>query len=203
MYGPNTPQSIEISAQYRRAEVEQRLHALLGRGGEFEGRVIVVGTSLLENLDLDVDLLVTDLCPIDLLIQRLGRLHRRGPRGTAKVGIADLADARDEGGAEITVPDLRGHPYSKYLRQLTAVALEGRSVLSLPDDVGALVRSVYESTITTGALANHARNEAKQHYQGEVVCVSRSDDDDSLHDLTDRPGDQNRTRTWYRKPENP
>ena len=62
-----------------RLEKERNLAAHTGKnsGEKDRERVIVVGTSVLEqSLDIDFDVLYTDLCPVDLLLQRIGRLHR-------------------------------------------------------------------------------------------------------------------------------
>uniref|UniRef100_UPI002AD3E96F CRISPR-associated helicase Cas3' n=1 Tax=Frankia sp. Cas4 TaxID=3073927 RepID=UPI002AD3E96F len=65
-----------------RAVRTERVVDLLGRPGRPDGaarppRLVVVATQVAEqSFDVDVDLLVTDLAPIDLLLQRVGRLHR-------------------------------------------------------------------------------------------------------------------------------
>ncbi len=59
-----------------RGILDNRVEELLGMGRS-DGGCVVVGTQTLEqSLDIDADLLITDLCPVDVLLQRIGRLHR-------------------------------------------------------------------------------------------------------------------------------
>ncbi|MFJ3642872.1 CRISPR-associated helicase Cas3' [Streptomyces sp. NPDC090108] len=62
-----------------RAERTQKCIRLMGpeAGDERPERMVVVATQLAEqSFDVDADVLITDLAPMDLLLQRIGRLHR-------------------------------------------------------------------------------------------------------------------------------
>lgn len=71
-------------AMVDRLEIEREVLRRFGRGSTGEARRgVLVATQVIEqSLDIDFDLLCTDLAPADLLIQRAGRLwrHVRDPR---------------------------------------------------------------------------------------------------------------------------
>jgi CRISPR-associated endonuclease/helicase Cas3 len=78
-------------AREDRCLLDRAVEASIGRRGRPDDGVVVVGTQTLEqSLDIDADLLITDLCPIDVLLQRLGRLHRHRRENRP----ADFVEAR-------------------------------------------------------------------------------------------------------------
>jgi len=88
-----------------RLAIEHEVTSTLGRVDKTGKRhgLIVVGTQILEqSLDYDVDAMITDLAPIDLMIQRAGRLWRHATHGPRPVDAPELlvlspdaADVRD------------------------------------------------------------------------------------------------------------
>ncbi len=82
---PDTP-AVLLHEQLTAAELAHRMAECLrvlrpARAGEAAPprpeRLIVIATPVAEqSCDLDADLLITDLAPLDLLLQRIGRLHR-------------------------------------------------------------------------------------------------------------------------------
>jgi CRISPR system Cascade subunit CasA len=123
--------------------------------GRPDGPHIVVASQVVEqSLDVDFDLLVTDLCPLDLLLQRMGRLHRHDRRGRpARLGTARcLVSGADWTTSPAPTP-VRGSRtvYGHYplLRSLAVLAphLGSPSApgtpVRLPEDISPLVQAAY------------------------------------------------------------
>ncbi|WP_033537224.1 CRISPR-associated helicase/endonuclease Cas3 [Caballeronia zhejiangensis] len=65
-----------------RPRLDARVEERMGKIRNGVHACIVVGTQTLEqSLDIDADMLITDICPMDVLLQRIGRLHRHKPEG--------------------------------------------------------------------------------------------------------------------------
>jgi len=135
-----------------RAAREKLLESWLGPEDDTRTRplrCVVIGTQVLEqSLDVDFDLLVTDLAPVDLVLQRAGRLHRhrRNNRSPAHP-TPRLVLVHPEGGyATVDVRSV-AMVYAEVLVRETLRVLEGRQSLTLPDDIEPLVEAVYHSGI--------------------------------------------------------
>ena len=116
------------------------------------GGVVVVGTQTLEqSLDIDADLLITDLCPMDVLLQRIGRLHRhsRGDRPAGYDTPACIVLTPDE--TDLTPllqrsPDRNGlGPYGYVYEDLRVLEATRRLIAELPQwDIPAMNRRLVE-----------------------------------------------------------
>ena len=132
-----------------RLEIERKVLRLFGKDSSKEraGKILVATQVVEQSLDLDFDFMVTDLAPIELIIQRAGRLHRhpRGERGQPTLAIL--------------CPPLIGEPkstwYSEFFPQAAYVypshgqlwlagnMLATKREFTVPDDARCLVEAVY------------------------------------------------------------
>ena len=132
-------------------------------------RTIVVGTQVLEqSLDIDFDLLVSDICPMDLLIQRIGRLHRhdnpRPPRmAVATCLVLDTDGGEFEKGSEAV--------YGRF--HLMNARLLLPESLNIPDDIPRLVESAYDpSGVQWGTEIFEDYLDAKRD-DGDLISIER------------------------------
>lgn len=169
-----------------RMENERELRARLGRDATREnGRrpelSIVVGTQVLEqSLDIDFDVLVTDVAPIDLLMQRLGRMHRhqRGEGESSRPEKLRSAECFIRGIEEWKdgVPSVsksiafvyQEAPILESLAVLGLVVAGSRAEVSLPNDIPRLVRTAYSPR----NISAHIPERWREKYEKD--CEARS-----------------------------
>jgi CRISPR-associated endonuclease/helicase Cas3 len=114
-------------------------------------RSIVIATQVIEqSLDLDFDFMITDLAPIDLLIQRIGRLHRHENSSNPPARPENLKHpfciiSSPAVGEENSTPDFGSdsYIYSPYILYRTLLAIEKRQSLLLPEETDELIEDVY------------------------------------------------------------
>ncbi len=119
------------------------------RSGPYDGSVAIATQTVEQSLDIDADLLITDLCPMDVLLQRIGRLFRHEIKGrptgfrepcvevlTPDIELATLlrenGSARTLHGLGNVYPDLR-------ILQATLQQIPAGRILDLPSQNRELV----------------------------------------------------------------
>lgn len=128
-----------------RSAREQAVLQVFGKEGQRPARALLVATQVVEqSLDIDFDFLISDLAPVDLLLQRAGRLHRheriRPPaHGQPRLTVAGLIGDR--------LPELKqtawGAIYDPYILCRTWAFAAGDRAWQLPRDIDRLVQAVY------------------------------------------------------------
>ena len=151
-----------------RVERERELRELLGKTGEKRPyKLIVVGTQVMEqSLDVDFDLLITDICPMDLLIQRIGRLHRHERMRpdnlkTAMCFVIGMEESGFEKGAELI--------YGAYMLMNTQALLP--ETITLPDDISKLVQAAYAEEGLN--IDSQAYRKAKLEHEEYIIGKER------------------------------
>ncbi len=150
-------------AMIDRQAIENRTLEIFGKDSTSEqrkGQVLIATQVVEQSLDLDFDVMITDLAPIDLIIQRAGRLRRHIRDALGKRIIGD--GGQDKRGAPILYlygPEPREDADAKWLKPehagtqavyphvgqlwLTAKCLLERGQFTMPEDARMLIESVY------------------------------------------------------------
>jgi CRISPR-associated endonuclease/helicase Cas3 len=144
-----------------RLKIEQSVLSTFGKKSdalERSGKVLVATQVVEQSLDLDFDLMISDLAPMDLLIQRAGRLHRhqRDERGNP---LTTGEDRREAGYLVIhgpfPAPNVLGDWYKAAFPKaafvypshghlwLTAQLFVERGELRMPDDARLLIEAAF------------------------------------------------------------
>ena len=170
-----------------RAENEKELLHIVGKDSKPEerNRLIVVGTQVIEqSLDLDFDFMITELCPMDLLLQRSGRLHRHKRQRPDKLQQPVLAVVRltDERMKSVSLI------YSKWLLDRTEKYLPDE--LNIPSCIPMLVEKVYETAkgdeIKSKEWEEYQQEIGNKKYGAEKYCINSPDEEMYLDEVVNR-----------------
>ncbi len=155
----------------RRQKREEQALETFGEGGNRTGRKILIATQVVEqSLDLDFDLIATDLAPIDLVLQRAGRLwrHARTSRPVSEPILLVSGLTGDEP-PSFGKPLWWGKVYREDVLLRTWCLLQGKRDLRLPDEIDTLVQNVYEEEKAVPGFLEERMNKAVRA-EGEAIA---------------------------------
>jgi len=131
---------------------------------------ILVATQIIEqSLDLDFDLMVTEMAPVDLLLQRAGRLHRHNrnrPEGLEEPVLWICEPEIKDG-----VPAFGGgteavYDYHILLRSWLAIGrYAGKKPALVPEDVESLIEKVYGERLCPEELSEKVKNRWEESWE--------------------------------------
>ncbi|MCF3096524.1 CRISPR-associated helicase Cas3' [Aeromonas australiensis] len=159
-----------------RAQREAAVLSTFGKEGTRPVRALLVATQVVEqSLDIDFDFLVSDLAPIDLLLQRVGRLHRHqrshrpDPHHRPVLTVAGLLPGE--------LPDLATtrwrFVYDPYLLAMTWVRLLSETSLQLPQDIDRLVQAVYDDGELSDSVGEELRQYIEEYSHGNYLAAQQ------------------------------
>ena len=161
-----------------RQKIEADVIAAFGPTSEPEqrrGRVIVASQVIEQSIDVDFDLMVSDLAPVDLLIQRAGRLWRHGrtvrPLSSPRLLVVSPDPEGDVSTDWLSRP-LRGTAYvyaNHALMWLTAETVFATGAIVSPSGIRPLIEAVYAKEALDAApkTLERSRLEAEGREQGD------------------------------------
>lgn len=119
-----------------RAKIESKIMELIGKNGSRPDNFVIIGTQVLEqSLDIDFDLMITDLAPMDLLFQRIGRLHRFDLKHQSRpVCYINLKNT-----------NTNNYLYDQTVLNNTLDQIKAHELLNLPNDIAPLTENVYQN----------------------------------------------------------
>ncbi|MBZ9567079.1 CRISPR-associated helicase Cas3' [Modicisalibacter tunisiensis] len=137
-------------AMLDRQRIESDVIERLGKAStpdQRHGQVLVSTQVFQESLDCDVDFMISDLAPIDLLIQRAGRLQRhvRGPRRAPLLSVLapEWSDEPDGQWLKRSLPGTQAVYRDTSLLWLTQRVLRELGAIRMPDEARSLIEGVY------------------------------------------------------------
>lgn len=181
-------------ATHRRKKEKELLQSI-GKNAVRPDLKIVVGTQVIEqSLDIDFDVLISDLAPMDLLLQRVGRLHRNTlPHRPDKLKhprlyvLGNNADWSFEEGASVI--------YGNYLLMRTQYHLP--EIIRLPDDISVLVQKVYGEGVLLLSEEQKERYETAQK-QNKTIIAQKKQRADNFRLAEPNQPDKNSLIEWLK-----